>query len=356
MLRFKRSLLPDSAVCYSYVRNTIAVVDKFRVRVVWFENDVFAANVRFLSFYSILLAVAVTPAEMLQPPILVFARASSRLSRDASTRTAWRSPFVSPCVCVISKRAAFIGCIRICRCRKWTRSTALFIHPKSASKFGALGLAMCRRASTRFILEAATKPERRNRLHQDSAFLSDPEAQVWKTVSGVICHFRQLQGPSYTSLLKYKHCWVASRFAEFEELDCQIFEKNWNFFRSNLKKIRNRIRTQKFWNRSRVGVWKCDSGHLWFTRLESRDLCCRSQKLLRVTTDWSASVTGTSDFGNQTPSEVRSEGLFAFGATHQQDALIIRHSVAILLVLRFSPQDLAYFFGHFSAIDQKNFL
>jgi len=30
---------------------------------------------------------------------------------------------------------------------------------------------------------------------------------------------------------------------------------------SNLKKCRTWI--QKFWNRSRVGVWKSDSGHLW---------------------------------------------------------------------------------------------
>ena len=34
---------------------------------------------------------------------------------------------------------------------------------------------------------------------------------------------------------------------------------------SNLKNCRTRIRTQKFWNRSGFGVWKSDSGHLWFT-------------------------------------------------------------------------------------------
>ena len=31
---------------------------------------------------------------------------------------------------------------------------------------------------------------------------------------------------------------------------------------SNLKNCRTRI--EKFWNRSGVGIWKSDSGHLWF--------------------------------------------------------------------------------------------
>jgi len=35
---------------------------------------------------------------------------------------------------------------------------------------------------------------------------------------------------------------------------------------SNLKncRTRNQTRIQKFWNRSGFGVWKCDSGHLWY--------------------------------------------------------------------------------------------
>jgi len=34
---------------------------------------------------------------------------------------------------------------------------------------------------------------------------------------------------------------------------------------SNLENSRTQIRTgiQKFWDRSGVGVWKSDSGHLW---------------------------------------------------------------------------------------------
>jgi len=34
---------------------------------------------------------------------------------------------------------------------------------------------------------------------------------------------------------------------------------------SNLKNCWTRI--QKFWNRSRVGVWKSDSSHLWYKQL-----------------------------------------------------------------------------------------
>jgi len=34
---------------------------------------------------------------------------------------------------------------------------------------------------------------------------------------------------------------------------------------SNMKNYRTRIKVQKYWNRSGVGVWKSDSGHLWTT-------------------------------------------------------------------------------------------
>jgi len=38
---------------------------------------------------------------------------------------------------------------------------------------------------------------------------------------------------------------------------------------SNLKNSRNRAGIQKFWNKSGVGVWKIDSGHLWCKNAQS---------------------------------------------------------------------------------------
>jgi len=40
---------------------------------------------------------------------------------------------------------------------------------------------------------------------------------------------------------------------------------------SNSKNWRTWFRTRipKFWNRNGVGVWKCDSGHLWFAHVDT---------------------------------------------------------------------------------------
>ena len=57
-------------------------------------------------------------------------------------------------------------------------------------------------------------------------------------------------------LFQYKHCWisVASNAAGV-----------WTGIEfSSLKQFRTRIRIQQFRNRSGVGVWKCDSGHLCY--------------------------------------------------------------------------------------------
>jgi len=42
---------------------------------------------------------------------------------------------------------------------------------------------------------------------------------------------------------------------------------------SNLENSRTRTQNQKFWNRSGVGFWKSDSGHLCFRLRTSRFSC-----------------------------------------------------------------------------------
>jgi len=98
------------------------------------------------------------------------------------------------------------------------------------------------------IIAAATPanqrwPRIRNRIRHDTAFFSDQNS---------LFIFGSSRG--LRSLCKYQ-CLITN-IAEFRlHVVCGV----WTGF-SNFKKLRSRIRIQKFWNRSRV--WKCDSGHL----------------------------------------------------------------------------------------------
>jgi len=53
---------------------------------------------------------------------------------------------------------------------------------------------------------------------------------------------------------------------------------------SNLKNSRTRI--QKFWNRSGIGIWKCDSDHLWFELVFFSTFCSLAPLLFGTSVIW----------------------------------------------------------------------
>jgi len=99
-----------------------------------------------------------------------------------------------------------------------------------------------------------------SRLRQDSAFFSNPEPEskiCEKTDPKSLFIFgssRSLRDHDKCHCLKYEHCWIYGCIDHGRSLNRSRIHK--------FKKIRTRIRIKKFWNKSRVGVWKCGSGHL----------------------------------------------------------------------------------------------
>ena len=65
------------------------------------------------------------------------------------------------------------------------------------------------------------------------------------------------------SILKYKHCWMSDASMVAGVRTGAGFSNTKNF------RTWTRTRMKKFWNRSGVGVWKCDFGHLCWKQREA---------------------------------------------------------------------------------------
>ena len=129
-----------------------------------------------------------------------------------------------------------------------------------------------------WVSEVAMGPECRSRLRQDSLSEPNPESKICeKPNPGPESLFNF--GKVANGNDQYYFIWLSQqpgvRMVVYWVKTCENFglidgtAGVWTGVGfSKLKNFRTEIRVQKFWNRSGVGVWKSDYGHLCW-------VCCR---------------------------------------------------------------------------------